>query len=82
MSRKTNISYPLIRTRAGAYRNGGKKCSFFGKFDMLCFLATSVLRFGLLPYYWRITVIVKELLLIFMQIANFEIDLFFDDISL
>ena len=33
-------------------RNGGK-CSLFGKFDMLCFLETTVLRFALLPYYRR-----------------------------
>ena len=30
-------------------RNGGKKCSFFGKFGVLCFLVTSILRFALLP---------------------------------
>ena len=42
--RKTNISYSLMRS---------KKCSFFRKFDMLCFLETSVLRFALLPYYRR-----------------------------
>ena len=47
---KTNISYPLIRTCV----SGGKKCSFFGKFDLLCFLETPVLRFALLPYYRRI----------------------------
>ena len=28
----------------------GKKCSFFGKFAVLCFLVTSVLRFALLPF--------------------------------
>ena len=39
--RKTNISYPLICR--------GKKCSFFGKFGMLCFLETPVLSFTLLP---------------------------------
>ena len=33
--------------------SGGKKCSFFGKFSVLCFLETLVLRFGLLPYYSR-----------------------------
>ena len=33
--------------------SGGTKCSFFGKFDVLCFLETPVLRFALLPYYWR-----------------------------
>ena len=38
--RKINI-YPL-------------KCSFFGKFDVLCFLETPVLRFALLPYYRRL----------------------------
>ena len=31
----------------------GKKCSFFEKFGVLCFLATPVLRFALLPYYRR-----------------------------
>ena len=31
--------------------SGGKKCSFFGKFGVLCFLETSVLRFALLSYY-------------------------------
>ena len=30
---------------------GGKKCPFFEKFDMHCFLVTAVLRFALLPYY-------------------------------
>ena len=44
--------------------SGGKKCSFFGKFGVLCFLVTSVLRFALLPYYrgynvwWKIIFIV------------------------
>ena len=27
----------------------GKKCSIFGKFDVLCFLETTVVRFALLP---------------------------------
>ena len=30
--------------------SGGKKCSFFGKFGVLCFLETPILRFALLPY--------------------------------
>ena len=30
--------------------SGGQKL-FFGKFGMLCFLETPVLRFALLPYY-------------------------------
>ena len=47
---KTNISYPLIRTRTCS-----KKCSFFRKFGVFCFLETPVLRFALLPYYQRNT---------------------------
>ena len=31
----------------------GKKCSFFGKFDMLCFLGRHILRLALFPYYRR-----------------------------
>ena len=45
-----NISYPLIRTCL----SGGKKCSFSGKFGVLCFLATPALRFALLPYSQRL----------------------------
>ena len=33
--------------------SGGKKCSFFGKFGVPCFLETPALRFCLLPYYRR-----------------------------
>ena len=33
--------------------SGGKKCSFFGKFGVLCFLETPVLRFTLFLYYRR-----------------------------
>ena len=36
--------------------SGGKKCLFFEKFGVLCFLVTFVLKFALLPYYRRITV--------------------------
>ena len=32
---------------------GDKKCSFFGKFGVLCFLVTPILRFALLPCYRR-----------------------------
>ena len=49
--RITKISYPLIRTRTYLCVSGGKKCSFFGKFGVLCFLETRILRFALLPYY-------------------------------
>ena len=31
--------------------SGGKNCSFFGKFGMLYFFVTRVLRFALLTYY-------------------------------
>ena len=31
--------------------SGGKKGSFFGKFDLLCFFETPVFGFALLPYY-------------------------------
>ena len=34
----------------------GKKCSFFGKPGVLCFLETPVLRFSLLPYHRRFQV--------------------------
>ena len=37
--------------------SGGKKCSFFGKFGVLCFLETPVFRFALLPYYRRFVVL-------------------------
>ena len=53
--RKTSISYPLIRTRACAYQ-GGKKCSFFGKIGVLCFLVAPFSRFALLRYCQRINV--------------------------
>ena len=33
--------------------SGGKKCLFFGKFGVLCFLEILVLRFALLLYYRR-----------------------------
>ena len=39
--------YVHVRMRT----RGGKKCSFFGKLGVLCFLETPVLRFVLLPYY-------------------------------
>ena len=32
---------------------GGKKCLFFGKFGVVCFLETPFSRFTLLPYYRR-----------------------------
>ena len=51
--RKTNISCPP-GTHTYVCVSGGKKCSFFGKFGVLRFLDTPVLRFALLPYYRRV----------------------------
>ena len=45
-----NISHPLISTRMYEYQ-GVRNVRFFGKFSVLCFLVTSVLRCALLPYY-------------------------------
>ena len=39
--RKTNISYPLIRTRTCV--SEGNKCSFFRNFGVLCFLEHPIL---------------------------------------
>ena len=47
------IFLTLIRTRTCVCVSGGKKCWFFGKFGVLYFLETAVLRFALLPYYRR-----------------------------
>ena len=41
----------MVKRQKG--ESGGKKCSFFGKFGVLCFLETPVLKFALLPYYRR-----------------------------
>ena len=40
-------------THVYTHVSGGKKCSFYGKFGVLCFLETPVLRFPLWPYYRR-----------------------------
>ena len=50
--RKTNIYYPL--NAHARVRIGGKKYTFFGKFDVLYFLVTLVLIFPLLPDYRRV----------------------------
>ena len=39
---------------------GGKKYLFFGKFEVLCFHETPVLRFALFPYYRQIQIIVDD----------------------
>ena len=45
-----------VRANTYVCVSGGKKCSFFGKFGVLCFLETPVLRFALLPYYRRFAI--------------------------
>ena len=35
------------------YGSGGRKCSFFGKFSVLCNFVTSVLKLALVHYYRR-----------------------------
>ena len=49
---KTNISYPLVCTRTESEMVVWN-VRFFGKFGVLYFLETPVLRFALLPYYRR-----------------------------
>ena len=44
----------------------GKKCLFFGKFDMLCFLETPLLRIALLLYYRRYYLQTSRNLVFFM----------------
>ena len=56
---KTNISYPLIRTRTCTYQEV-RKFRFTGKLGLLCFLVTPVLKFTLLSYYHRYTRHCKE----------------------
>ena len=41
--------YIYVHVRIRKYQ-----CLFFGKFDVPCFLVTSILRFALLPYYWQL----------------------------
>ena len=43
----------LARTWITYVSISGDKCSIFGKFGVLCFLETPVLRFAHLPYYRR-----------------------------
>ena len=52
--RRTNIFYP----RTYAYQRV-KNVRFFGKFGVLCFLETPILRFALLPYYRRVSIGMK-----------------------
>ena len=44
---------PFFAIREAIRVSEAKKCSFFAKFGVLCFLVKPVLRFALLPYYRR-----------------------------
>ena len=71
---KTNYFLPPD-TLTYVCTSGAKKCSFFGKFDLLCFFETPVLRFALLPYYRRFVKIDVFCRDIFNEnIANLVID--------
>ena len=48
-----NEYFVLPDTHTYVCVSGDKKCSCFGKFGVLCFLETLVLRFALSPYYRR-----------------------------
>ena len=52
-TKHTKFSEKLIPPDTQTYVcvSGSKKCSFLGKFSMLCFLETTVFTFALLPYY-------------------------------
>ena len=57
--------------------SGGKKCLFFGKFGVLCFLETPVLRFALLSHYQRIIIDAEDTDVITLRlfVANKENEL-------
>ena len=48
---KCKMTWSWVYTIMYVCVSEGKKCSFFGKFGVLCFLEKLVLRFALLPYY-------------------------------
>ena len=56
-----------VITNTYVYVSGVRNVRFFGKFDVLCFLETSALRFALLPYYRRI---ISQILFLIKQCKN------------
>ena len=48
----------------------GKRCSFFGKFEVLCILETLVLRFALLPYYRRAAAMTEVMVLLVVAVEK------------
>ena len=59
--KRTFLTPPPPETQTYVCVSGGKKCSFFGKFGVLYFFETPVLRFALLPYYRRCKPFVEKL---------------------
>ena len=53
-SKNEDFLPPSPDTHTYVCKSGGKKCSFFGKFGVLFYLETPVLRFALLPNYQQI----------------------------
>ena len=53
-SKNEDFLPPPPDTHTYVCKSGGKKCSFFGKFGVLFYLETPVLRFALLPNYQQI----------------------------
>ena len=51
--RTLQANKPSVSKRTYVCVSGRKKCLFSGKFGILCFFETPVLRFALLPYYRR-----------------------------
>ena len=69
---KTNMSnFPKDEHFTYVCVSAGKKCSFFGKFDVLCFLETPVLRSAFLPYYRR-NILMKVLVKNSQQLLAFN----------
>ena len=68
---KTNNSYQ------GDENQGDKKCFFFGKFGVLCFLVTSDLKFVILPcYWWKIQLVTSDLKFVILPFYWWKIQLF------
>ena len=54
--KKTKVPQIFRKTNILFFISSGKKCLFFRKFGVPCFLETPVLRFALLPHYRRLVV--------------------------
>ena len=52
--------------------SGREKCLLFGKYGVLCFLVTAVLRLALLPYYRRSDIWLRENIKLFKSHSVFK----------